>query len=442
MTAATNSTLGTICLAGDLAGTASSPELAATGVKAKAYNSVSKIHVDSKGRIQWCGGANFANDIAPSMPVTSDTTAGIFRIGPNINVSSGTISVNTASASQFGLFKLGNNLEINQSTGAVDIVLPDASASSLGLVQLGTGFTTYNGALTHESFLYASTTNKGMVKIGSGFNVDSGALETSTASDTVAGTAIIDNSNFYLDTSTQTLYPHAANYMLYGLVYGWSSDFALDENGKLTFTSPYANTVATASTLGKVKIGSGINISSDGTISIYPVEATTSAKGLIEVADGFDVTGGVLSVNLASDSGYGVAKINPTYFTSTSGVLTANAATTSTKGVVQVGSGFSVAGGILSVADATGTNMGVVQVGSNIDVSSGTISVPLATAGVKGLMTAGSNMSISGNTISIPDATTTNQGVITTGVGFHVSSGVLTALNPTEYTTGIASYGA
>lgn len=443
MAAATNSTLGTVALAGDLAGTADAPELAPTGVKSGSYTSVSKMHIDSKGRIQWCGSANYGADLVSSMPQAASDTAGIYYIGPNININAGTISVNQASSTVKGIFKIGNNLEINQSTGALDVVMPSASASQRGIIQAGTDFSVTSGVLNRNSFLPATTTSKGMVQVGSGFNLDSGALDVNTASDTVSGIAAIDTSNFYLDTSTQTLYPHAANYMLYGMVFGWSSDFALDGNGKLTYTSPYTNVPATASTAGMVKIGSGINISpTDGTISIYPVEASASVKGLVEVGSGFNVASGVLSLDVSDSNTYGVTKIDTNYFTSVSGLLTAKDATTTSKGVVQAGSGIQAAGGVISVLDATSLAQGVVQVGSGFQVSSGTISVPLATAVTKGIWTGDGTMSMSGNTISLPDATTTSLGTIVSGQGFQITSGVLSTVNPTTTAYGTASYGA
>lgn len=306
MAAATNSTLGTVALAGDLAGTATVPELAPTGVKAGTHQNVAKIHVDSKGRIQWCGGANYEADLVPSMPDAAADEAGIFRVGPNINLSSGTISVNQASASQKGIFKLGNNLEINQSTGAVDVVIPTASASSRGVFQVGANFDISNGVLSRTGYGFASQTVKGMVKPGATFDISNGVLSVPFATNTTAGVASIDNYNLYLDIADNRLYCHAANYMLWGLVYGISSDFYFDETtGALCYTSPYGVSAATESVIGSIKIGSGFYVNSEtGELSTV-TDATTSVKGVVEASDNIQVTGGVISIANGSSGNYG-----------------------------------------------------------------------------------------------------------------------------------------
>ena len=307
MAAATNSTLGTVALAGDLAGTAATPELAPTGVKAGSHQNVTKIHVDSKGRIQWCGGANYEADLVPSMPDAASNVAGIFKVGPNINLSSGTISVSQASASTKGIFKVGNNLEINQSTGAVDVIIPVASASQKGTVQVGSGFDISAGVLSRDGAgRDASGVAKGVVKIGANISINYGTISIPYASETVAGVAPIDNSNFYKDPATQTLFPHAANYMLYGMVAGWSNDFYLNGQGKLSLNNPYSSTVATASVLGNVKIGANLYMTGDNQLTLVR-DADTSNKGLVSVGSGLKVTSGVLDADLASDSQWGLA---------------------------------------------------------------------------------------------------------------------------------------
>lgn len=314
MAAATNSTLGTVALAGDLAGTATTPELAPTGVKAGSYTSVLKMHVDSKGRIQWCGGANYTADLEQAIPLASVSAPGVFRVGPNINISSGTISVNPATTSQAGICKVGNNLEINQSTGAMDIVVPAASASQKGTVQVGSGFDISGGILSRDGAgRDASASVKGIVKVGSNISYSSGTISIPFASETEAGVAPIDNSNFYKDPVTQTLYPHGAHPALYGMVFGWSNDFALDGDGKLTYTSPYTSTIASASTLGMVKIGTGLFMNGDDALTVAE-DASSSTKGLVEVGTGFSVSSGVLSADIGSSSGWGLIGIDTTAY--------------------------------------------------------------------------------------------------------------------------------
>lgn len=56
--------------------------------------------------------------------------------------------------------------------------------------------------------------------------------------------------------------------------------------------------IATSSLLGAVKIGDGINVESDGTISVESQtisDATTSSKGIVQVGNGLSVSNGILS---------------------------------------------------------------------------------------------------------------------------------------------------
>lgn len=312
MAAATNSTLGTVALAGDLAGAADAPELAPTGVKAGSYTSVLKMHVDSKGRIQWCGGANYTADLEQAIPLASVSAPGVFRVGPNINISSGTISVNSATTSQAGICKVGNNLEINQSTGAVDIVVPEASASQKGTVQIGSGFDITGGILSRDGAgRDASASAKGVVKVGANISYSSGTISIPFASETEAGVAPIDNSNFYKDPATQTLYPHGAHPALYGMVFGWSNDFYLNGQGKLSLNNPNSSTVATATVLGNVKIGTGLYMSGENALTLV-TDATTDQKGLVTVGTGFEVDSGTLSAPLGGTTGWGLICVGDT----------------------------------------------------------------------------------------------------------------------------------
>lgn len=67
-------------------------------------------------------------------------------------------------------------------------------------------------------------------------------------------------------------------------------------SGGDTYTLP----PATSTTLGGVKVGSGVNVAGDGTISVTPYtlpDATTTSKGGIIVGTGLTVSGGTVSVS-------------------------------------------------------------------------------------------------------------------------------------------------
>jgi hypothetical protein len=100
--------------------------------------------------------------------------------------------------------------------------------------------------------------------------------------------------------------------MLFGLVYGISSDFYFDGNGALCYTSPYSTGIASASNLGGVKIGSGFYINSDtGDLSTV-TDSTASVKGVIEAGDNINVNSGVISISTGSSSVYGCVCIGDT----------------------------------------------------------------------------------------------------------------------------------
>jgi hypothetical protein len=81
-------------------------------------------------------------------------------------------------------------------------------------------------------------------------------------------------------------------------------DGTISVNQQQSYTLP----VATSNILGGVKIGSGINVTVDGTISTTLPIATTSVLGGVIVGSGLAITqAGVLSVNVPVTAGRGIA---------------------------------------------------------------------------------------------------------------------------------------
>jgi hypothetical protein len=138
-------------------------------------------------------------------------------------------------------------------------------------------------------------------------------------------------------------------------------------------TGTFTLGIATTTTLGGVKIGSGIAIDEGGKISATPPEvepATVFSIGGVIIGDGIDVeSDGTISVNT------GTPYVLPT-------------ASNSTLGGVRIGAGVNITNGVISVTTgafalqtATSVILGGVKIGSGIDVtSSGTISVTVNTA--------------------------------------------------------------
>ena len=231
------------------------------------------------------------------------------------------------------------------------------------------------------------------------------------------------------------------------------TNLSIDADGVLSASGggSYVLPEATASTLGGVIIGDNVNVEADGTISV-PV-GTTSAKGVLQVGTGLAVADGVVSVDIgdATASTKGVVKIGDNINVS-SGTISVPVATTSTLGVVSVGTGLSVDGsGVLSAAgytlpEATASTLGGVKIGSNVDVASdGTISVAAATTSTLGVISIGDNINVSSGEISVPVATSSTLGVVKPGSGLSVDgSGALsvdTLADATTSTKGIVKIG-
>jgi hypothetical protein len=104
-----------------------------------------------------------------------------------------------------------------------------------------------------------------------------------------------------------------------------------------------------------VKIGAGVSVTGDGTISTSGVsvpDATYSSKGIVQVGTNLTVTNGLLSVGLGNGTTPGVVKINTAV-------------------------GLSVANGVVSAVLANGTTLGVVRVAdtNNLTATAGAIDV-------------------------------------------------------------------
>lgn len=172
-----------------------------------------------------------------------------------------------------------------------------------------------------------------------------------------------------------------------------------------------AQPIATATVLGQVKIGANVNVAGDGTISVtLPVAATAGAIGLVKPGTGLTV---------AADG--------------TLNAAAAAIATTTTLGNVKVGAGLTVAGDGTLAATATNYGpattlaLGVVKVGSGLAVAGdGTLSASaaaLATTTTVGVVKIGAGLAVDGAgnvTANIPVATAGAAGIVKPGAGMTV----------------------
>ena len=263
-----------------------------------------------------------------------------------ITNTSGTISLASASSTQLGAVKIDNSTITLNGSNQIQYSLPVATASVLGGVKQGTNVTIDGAGVisvaTGAGYSYtlpvATASVLGGVKQGSNVTIDgAGVISVATpyslpaATASVLGGVIVQSSN------------------ISGLV---------NTSGSIVLAK------ASASDLGGVKIGSGISIAGDGTIS-----ATT------------------YTLPTASQSTLGGVKIDGSTITISSGTIssTISAATTSALGGViipAVGtSGINNTSGTIGLATATTTQLGGITVdGTTIAINSSTISVPMFSA--------------------------------------------------------------
>ena len=167
------------------------------------------------------------------------------------------------------------------------------------------------------------------------------------------------------------------------------------------FKETYTLPTASSTTKGGVKIGGGITISSDGTISVKSYNTvTTSVAGLMSASDKVKLNGIANNANnyslpTASSSVLGGVKIG-SGITINNGVISArtyNDVTTSTHGLMTAADKIKLNGiannaNNYSLPTASGSVLGGVKIGSGVSIDgSGKISVPTVNSSSNGLMT-------------------------------------------------------
>lgn len=309
------------------------------------------------------------------LPVATASVAGVIKVGTGLTISSGVLNADL-DLNNTTTTVAANRVLAGPSSGSNAIAafraltgsdLPVATASTLGAIKVGTGLTISNGilnadldlnntttvvtanfvlagpasgtsavatfrGLTGADLPVATTLTLGAVKVGSGLSISNAGVLS----------ADVDLNN------TTTTVPAAQ--ILAGPVSGSSAIAAF--RGLVGTDLP----VATASTLGAVKIGSGLSIT-DGVLSSdldLTATTTTVAPNLILAgpsAGAVDATPTFRVLAVADVPNLPASKI-------TSGTVDSNllpVATDTVAGVVKIGAGLSMADGILSV---TGTPSG------------------------------------------------------------------------------------
>lgn len=174
-------------------------------------------------------------------------------------------------------------------------------------------------------------------------------------------------------------------------------------------TGTYVPVTATSVTLGGVKIGEGISITADGTIS-----ATTATQYVLPPAT-TTTLGGVKAGNGVTVSDTGTISVD---------VYSLPTASDTVLGGVKIGAGVSISNGVISVTTgafalqtATNTILGGVKIGTGLtSTPDGTARVAPATGSSLGGIVVGLGLVVDGNGVLTGDATTIQGGTLSSNV--------------------------
>jgi formylmethanofuran dehydrogenase subunit D len=151
----------------------------------------------------------------------------------------------------------------------------------------------------------------------------------------------------------------------------------------INVSSAYGEVLVSAKTasaieVGSVKVGTGLNITEDGTLSA-PIYSLPKAAS--------NILGGIkVGARLSIDS-QGVLSADP-------GAYTLPTATSNTLGGVKVGAGLTIVNGILSVSNqyvlptASGSTLGGVKIGARLTMTDGVLSADVQSIGQTPTLTA------------------------------------------------------
>jgi hypothetical protein len=301
---------------------------------------------------------------------TSTTLGGVIvpaTATSGISNSSGTISLASASSTQLGAVKIDNSTITLNGSSQIQYLLPQATNIVLGGVTVdNTTITASSGTISVPT---ATSGALGVVKVdGTTIGISGGTISVPTATTSALGLVRADNSSITISSGVLTAtysytLPAATASVLGGVIVQSAATSGLNNtSGSIVLAQ------ATSVQLGGVKIGSGISVSGDGTIS------TT-----------------VYSLPTATDTVLGGVKVDGSTVIINSGIISANRplATASTQGEViipAVGTSGLILGtggtaGQISLTTATDSQLGGVKIdNSTIVINSGVISVPLFSA--------------------------------------------------------------
>lgn len=349
MAIATNTTLGDIQLAGDLAGSNNglAPELTAVADLAPGNTnpagsySLPVFSVDAKGRILTATSGT-PEELLPIIPDASTAVKGKVQIGQNIQVAGGVISVPIATTSVPGVVRPDGTSVAVDSQGRISVDpnnIPVASDTRLGIVRIqpGGGISVTDGVISVDTPPIASGVQRGILQAGPFIQAsENGELSVGKATSSDFGVIKAGYGLKVVDGVLEIDQDAIADEDTYGLL-RVGENIELGPNGFRP-----ALQKASASTLGVVRVGAGLAIDGDGILSntlvTDPPIASPSELGLVQIGAGINVADGVISVPIATTGAAGAVRIGTVGLTvSPSGEVNAVSATNSTLGVVRPG---------------------------------------------------------------------------------------------------------
>lgn len=234
-----------------------------------------------------------------TVPATTSTLGGV-KAGTNITIDpDGTISVptfplNTATAFVLGGVRIGNNVNID-SNGIISVTSLNARLSSVynATASTGTGGIYLNGS-TNNRIDFSSVGNSAPnltsrsdgTKIVLRPGVDGTGVDVGFGTDNnTLWSSVYDNTyqyRWYAGTAPVMTLAGTGTLVVAG---------PITSGGWLVSTSTYTLPIASGSVLGGIKVGSGLNIAGDGTLSVpssgyvLPAATTSTLGGVIVPPD-------------------------------------------------------------------------------------------------------------------------------------------------------------
>ena len=114
-----------------------------------------------------------------NIPKADANTYGLVKIGDNITVDNGVISVPFATKTSAGVVQVGDNISVEDSTGVISVA--EAKPGQGGIINMGDTFV-YNSTTNTYDMPIATATTVGVVKAGKNVTIDADGSLNSTAS--------------------------------------------------------------------------------------------------------------------------------------------------------------------------------------------------------------------------------------------------------------------